>query len=250
MHSSLPKKRKNLRETSGNFPTFPTSEGGNGRDLHLRWESESMPRQSWTGGVIRWLIVLLLTSETPFICKTKKTNPEKDAHICFFWCFLFGMLKQHERAVSFVKPCERRWNNDSFWRHLQDGRYEEIRKGHLRVSRSPRRQTSRDVGRTVTSGGRWRVWGAWISKPMGHRRQKMAKNDAKDGHFNQSLVPTSATEISVANTCTEIFRLPGSGSWIEMIVHSSAQCRWKKRFLPSGKRRVGIDMNHIWIWYE
>lgn len=81
----------------------------------------------------------------------------------FFLIFLFGMLKQHERAVSFVKQCERRWNNDSFWRHLQDGRYEEIRKGHLRVSRSPRRR--------VTSGGRWRREDGDASEALGSRNQ-------------------------------------------------------------------------------
>ena len=101
----------------------------------------------------------------------------------------------------------------------------------------------------VTSGGRWRVWGAWISKPMAHRRQKMAINDALWCNYdgNSSI------------TCSNLFQLRP----LRFLWANAARLRlvnWddssystqhpadagERNAKNNGKRRVGIDMNMIW----
>ena len=204
------KKYANLRETSGNFPDI----------FHIRrwrWQrpstsaenQESMPRQSWTGGVIRWLIVALLTSETPIYITEKKTNPKKDAHICFFLFFLFGMLKQHDRAVFF---CETMWKAVKQWFFLTS-------LSRMVATRRSEKATCecREAPDARRHGVAWRRW-SWrredgdASEALGsrnqlrHRRQNMAiwmQYDAKDG--NSSITWFQLEDYSNSNFATEIF---------------------------------------------
>lgn len=142
----------------------------------------------------------------------KKSQSWKRCPYLFFLIFLFGMLKQHERAVSFVKQCERRWNNDSFdvlSRMVATRRSE---KATCECREAP------DARRHGVTWRRWswrredgrRVWGAWISKPMAHRRQKM-QNDGKiwckRWQFINHLIPTSPLVLtcSVANAALRFF---------------------------------------------
>lgn len=206
MHSSLPKKRKNLRETSGNFPTFPTSEGGNGRDLHLRWESESMPRQSWTGGVIRWLIVLLLTSETPFILQKKKPILKKMPIFVFSYFFCLGCLNSMKEQFLL-------WNN------VKGGETMILLTSSPGWSlRGDPKRPPASVAKPQTSDVAWRREDGDASEALGSRNQwgtggKRWCKMAKDG--NSSI---TCSNFACNMPLRLLWRmLPGSGSWIEMI---------------------------------
>lgn len=254
-----PKKRKNLRETSGNFPTFPTSEGGNGRDLHLRWESESMPRQSWTGGVIRWLIVLLLTSETPFILQKKKANPEKDAHICFFLFFCLGCLNSMKEQFLL-------WNNvkggetmilltsSPGWSLRGDPKRPpaSVAKPQTPDVTVSRDVDGRDVGRTVDASEALGSRNQW--RTGGKRCKMMAKYDAKDG--NSSITWFQLRHLfwlvlwRMLHWDFSLARLrlvnwdDRKKSTRDLQVKETLFAKWKK----TGRNRYEFDMNHIYIY--
>ena len=212
MHSSPPKKYVNLRENSRNFPTFPTSEGGNGRDLHLRWESESMPRQSWTGGVIRWLIVSHVTSETPFIRMQNKKKPilKKMAIFVFSDVFCLGCLnsmKEQFLLWNNVKGGETMILFDVLSRMVATRRSEKATCECREAPDARRRVTSRDVdgrdvGRTVTRLRRLDLEtnGAQAAKDGNKWCTMMQLWWQFINHLFQ-FVPTSATEISVGECC-------------------------------------------------